>query len=119
MGICFGKSPRQSDSTKVPIPKPNQPYPNPHEELVIHPTKPIQQKNPYYPNAGQYVALYDYKARLDGDLTFTRGDRMVILNNSQGDWWEAQSLANNKTGLNLNVGENTPPLDIKGEVFSR
>ena len=83
MGICFGKSPRQSDSTKVPIPKPNQPYPNPHEELVIHPTKPIQQKNPYYPNAGQYVALYDYKARLDGDLTFTRGDRMVILNNSQ------------------------------------
>ena len=41
-------------------------------------------------SAGQYIGLYDYTARLDGDLTFRRGDRMIIINNSQGDWWEAR-----------------------------
>ena len=47
---------------------------------------------------GQYVAMYDYNARLDGDLTFTRGDRLIILNNCQGDWWEASSLSTGQKG---------------------
>ena len=49
-------------------------------------------------NIGKYVALFDYEARMDGDLTFKKGELMRITNNSQGDWWEADSLATGRSG---------------------
>jgi len=99
MGSCFSKSP-----------KPSSPHQNSQtvESRQFQPDKPItirpklqQQHNPYVVGvnqSGQYVALYDYKARLEGDLTFHRGDRLIILNNSQGDWWEASSLSTGERG---------------------
>ncbi|AWP17062.1 Non-specific protein-tyrosine kinase [Scophthalmus maximus] len=45
-----------------------------------------------------FVALYDYEARTSDDLTFKKGDRFQIINNTEGDWWEARSINTGKTG---------------------
>ena len=34
-----------------------------------------------------FVALYDYDARTDEDLSFKKGEHLEILNNTQGNWW--------------------------------
>ena len=38
-----------------------------------------------------FVALYDYDARTDEDLSFKKGEHLDILNDTQGDWWYAKS----------------------------
>ncbi|CAO2578263.1 Tyrosine-protein kinase HCK, partial [Lemmus lemmus] len=43
------------------------------------------------------VALYDYEAIHGEDLSFQKGDQMVILEES-GEWWRARSLATRKEG---------------------
>ncbi|EHB11718.1 Tyrosine-protein kinase HCK [Heterocephalus glaber] len=43
------------------------------------------------------VALYDYDAIHREDLSFQKGDQMVVLEES-GEWWRAQSLATQKEG---------------------
>ncbi|XP_044794007.1 tyrosine-protein kinase Fgr isoform X3 [Bubalus bubalis] len=45
-----------------------------------------------------FIALYDYEARTEDDLTFTKGEKFHILNNTEGDWWEARSLSSGHTG---------------------
>ncbi|KAF7246221.1 Tyrosine-protein kinase Yes [Varanus komodoensis] len=49
-----------------------------------------------------FVALYDYEARTTDDLSFKKGERFQIINNTQnlqeGDWWEARSIATGKSG---------------------
>ncbi|XP_061293213.1 tyrosine-protein kinase HCK isoform X4 [Bos javanicus] len=43
------------------------------------------------------VALYDYDAIHHEDLSFQKGDQMVVLEES-GEWWRARSLATRKEG---------------------
>lgn len=38
-----------------------------------------------------FVALYDYTARTDEDLSFKKMELLEILNDTQGDWWYARS----------------------------
>ncbi|KAF3703695.1 Tyrosine-protein kinase yes [Channa argus] len=45
-----------------------------------------------------FVALYDYEARTSDDLTFKKGDRFQIINNTEGDWWEAHCINTGKKG---------------------
>ncbi|KAG9336151.1 hypothetical protein JZ751_002498, partial [Albula glossodonta] len=45
-----------------------------------------------------FVALYDYEARTEDDLSFRKGEKFQILNNIEGDWWEARSLTTGGTG---------------------
>ena len=45
-----------------------------------------------------FVALYDYAARTADDLSFRKGDRLIIINNSDGDWWQAQLVGSNLVG---------------------
>uniref|UniRef100_A0A8C6UJQ2 Tyrosine-protein kinase n=1 Tax=Neogobius melanostomus TaxID=47308 RepID=A0A8C6UJQ2_9GOBI len=45
-----------------------------------------------------FVALYDYEARTSDDLSFKKGDRFQIINNTEGDWWEARSINSGKKG---------------------
>lgn len=45
-----------------------------------------------------FVALFDYEARTEDDLSFKRNEIMEILNDMQGDWWYARSLKTNKIG---------------------
>jgi hypothetical protein len=45
------------------------------------------------------VALYDYTARTNDDLSFNKGDQLHVLDRSDGDWWKAQHVtAGSKTG---------------------
>ncbi|KAI6203479.1 Tyrosine-protein kinase [Aphelenchoides besseyi] len=51
------------------------------------------------PNSGNlYIALFDYDARTDEDLSFKRNELLEVLNDMQGDWWYARSLATNRSG---------------------
>ncbi|KAM6899341.1 tyrosine-protein kinase Fgr isoform 3-T3 [Xenentodon cancila] len=45
-----------------------------------------------------FVALYDYDARTEDDLTFKKGEKFQIVNNTEGDWWEARSLDTGYSG---------------------
>ncbi|XP_069751197.1 proto-oncogene tyrosine-protein kinase Yrk-like isoform X2 [Narcine bancroftii] len=45
-----------------------------------------------------FIALYDYDARTEDDLTFRKGEKFHIINSSEGDWWEARSLTTGNTG---------------------
>ncbi|XP_078072201.1 tyrosine-protein kinase Yes isoform X1 [Mustelus asterias] len=45
-----------------------------------------------------FVALYDYEARTTEDLSFKKGERFQIINNTEGDWWEARSITTGKNG---------------------
>ncbi len=46
-----------------------------------------------------YVALYDYNARAEDDLTFKKGDHLHVLNQSDGDWWQAELIGTGKKGF--------------------
>ncbi|XP_061112933.1 proto-oncogene tyrosine-protein kinase Src isoform X2 [Conger conger] len=45
-----------------------------------------------------FVALYDYESRTASDLSFKKGERLQIVNNTEGDWWLARSLATGESG---------------------
>ncbi|GIY53542.1 tyrosine-protein kinase Src42A [Caerostris darwini] len=45
-----------------------------------------------------FVALYDYDARTDEDLSFKKGEHLEVLNDTQGDWWFARSKATKQEG---------------------
>ncbi len=45
-----------------------------------------------------FVALYDYDARTDEDLSFKKGEHLEIINDTQGDWWFAKSKATKHEG---------------------
>ncbi|XP_067097399.1 tyrosine-protein kinase fynb isoform X3 [Osmerus mordax] len=46
----------------------------------------------------QFVALYDYEARTEDDLSFRKGERFQIINSTEGDWWDARSLTTGGNG---------------------
>lgn len=54
-----------------------------------------QQLQPHNP---LYIALFDYEARTDDDLSFKKNELLEILNDMQGDWWWARSLVTGKCG---------------------
>ena len=45
-----------------------------------------------------YVALYDYDARTNEDLSFKKSERLQIIDSSDGDWWLAKSLTTQREG---------------------
>ena len=44
------------------------------------------------------IALYNYNAKDDGDLSFRKGDRLIILDNGDPDWWLAKHKSTNQKG---------------------
>ncbi|XP_061099102.1 tyrosine-protein kinase SRK2 [Conger conger] len=68
---------------------------NPHVgETPSRPLPPVPAKNPLY----IYIALYDYTARTENDLSFRAGDKLEALDKSAGEWWLAKAL----TGISAN-----------------
>lgn len=45
------------------------------------------------------VALYDYKSRDESDLSFTKGDRMEVVDDTESDWWRVVNLTTRQQGL--------------------
>ena len=62
----------------------------------------VHHGHPGIPTLGMmaklFVALYDYDARTDEDLSFKKGDHLETLNNTQGNWWFARSKASKMEG---------------------
>ena len=76
-----------------PKAKPSEPLPPvPTAHQYVTDQKPDQPKP-------RYVALYDYTARTDEDLSFKKGERLEVLGDHEGaDWWKARSLSSGCTG---------------------
>ncbi|KAK2495342.1 hypothetical protein MC885_009762 [Smutsia gigantea] len=57
-----------------------------------------QRAGPLAGGVTTFVALYDYESRTETDLSFKKGERLQIVNNTEGDWWLARSLSTGQTG---------------------
>ena len=62
-----------------PTPRQAQPTPAPRQQEI-------------------FIALYDYDARTAEDLTFKKGESLALINNQDGDWWQARSLVTGAEG---------------------
>lgn len=45
-----------------------------------------------------FIALYDFDARTDEDLSFRKGEHLEILDDSQCEWLLARSKSTNQEG---------------------
>lgn len=85
-------SPNQVTITTPP--QPASPVINP---LTVHPQSgPTSELTPS--TVKTFVALYDYDARTDEDLSFRKGEHLEIINDTQGDWWLARSRTTKNEG---------------------
>lgn len=62
------------------------------------PNPPQDPRQAYVPQGPIFIALFDYDQRTSEDLSFGKGERLEILNNTDGDWWQAKSLDSFKEG---------------------
>ncbi|CAG0901364.1 unnamed protein product [Darwinula stevensoni] len=60
---------------------------------------PTQKQNLPNHTAKVFVALYDYKAQIDEDLSFKKGEHLEVIIDTQGDWWYARSKATKEEGF--------------------
>jgi hypothetical protein len=59
---------------------------------------PVDPRQSYIPQGPIFIALFDYDQRTNEDLSFQKGERLEILNNTDGDWWQARSLDSFREG---------------------
>ncbi|TMW46341.1 hypothetical protein DOY81_008582 [Sarcophaga bullata] len=78
------------------VPQITIPIGQPQEQ--IRPVPQIPENETSNANAKIFVALYDYDARTDEDLSFRKGEHLEILNDTQGDWWLARSKKTRQEG---------------------
>lgn len=45
------------------------------------------------------IALYNYTAREDTDVSFVKGDRMEVIDDTESDWWRVVHLTTRQEGL--------------------
>nr|CDS23729.1 tyrosine protein kinase Fyn [Echinococcus granulosus] len=65
--------------------------------------KPVHQKYLVHHSLGKnsskyFVAIFDYKARCEGDLTVHKGDAVVMLDRSDTDWWLVENATTHQHG---------------------
>lgn len=87
MGNCFS-TPEQHVPAGVqldPSPEvpPSVPHPSPPQEQVRPMPQIPDSGEAQISNAKIFVALYDYDARTDEDLSFRKGEHLEILNDTQ------------------------------------
>lgn len=116
MGNCFSSSAKKDTAEHHQIGGPNAIDADPSgvmpsSQVATPPQDPsqagIRQPMPAIPDpsgsdsistAKIFVALYDYDARTDEDLSFRKGEHLEILNDTQGDWWLARSKKTRQEG---------------------
>lgn len=76
-----GASPDRTSRSAGTVPK-RAPAPLPTPDPEPEPEK-VDPKD-------VFIALYDYDARTEEDLSFKKGDKLVVINSSDGDWWQAK-----------------------------
>ncbi|RWS03068.1 tyrosine-protein kinase Src64B-like protein [Dinothrombium tinctorium] len=67
-----------------------------HNNILTHHLQ--YSANNYSPHHQTVIALYTYNAKDDGDLSFRKGDRLILIDNSDPDWWLAKHLITNQKG---------------------
>lgn len=88
MGNCFSSQKQDLDKDKIDRPivllddPPNVPQPTPPVDQV-RPVPILPDTETTNSNAKIFVALYDYDARTDEDLSFRKGEHLEILNDTQ------------------------------------
>ncbi|TKR59277.1 hypothetical protein L596_028973 [Steinernema carpocapsae] len=119
MGACFGKKPSKASPVVTNSWAPKDGSGAPPFPATFHPVEkhsltissgsggiaptPTPQVNPNQQQAAPsgapvFVALFDYDARTDEDLSFKKNELLEVLNGMQGDWWYARSKSTGKTG---------------------
>ncbi|XP_064606630.1 tyrosine-protein kinase SRK3-like [Liolophura sinensis] len=63
------------------------------------PTARKPSKTPVIPPGSRILkARYDYEARTNDDLAFRKGDQMILLDDSDADWWLARHIRTQQEG---------------------
>ena len=44
------------------------------------------------------IALHNYTSREEGDISFNKRDRLVIINDKDADWWLVHNIRTNQQG---------------------
>ncbi|KAL0486917.1 hypothetical protein AKO1_012135 [Acrasis kona] len=60
---------------------------------------PNVMDSPAVINSDQTVALYDYAAQDDSELSIKEGERLIIVKKNEDGWWFARSESSGKEGL--------------------
>lgn len=80
--------PRKPSHSSVGRALPAPPPPTP-------PPPPVEKED----DKKYFIALYDYDSRSEEDLALKKGDKLLAINMSDGDWWEAQKVGTNDKGF--------------------
>lgn len=97
MGCAESKpaQPTESVSSKYVAPSPTKPASNVEANRRSTtgrgalPPPPPEPVAPPADDVKLYAALYDYDARTADDLAFRKGQKLVVIDQSDGDWWKA------------------------------
>lgn len=105
MGNCFSSTGEKDSKSKNERTNPHEEDPRPFQSPVpTPPPDPIRSTVNQGTDTSEvsptriFVALYDYDARTDEDLSFRKGEHLEILNDTQGDWWLARSKKTKQEG---------------------
>ncbi|KAM4712757.1 tyrosine-protein kinase FRK [Anableps anableps] len=61
---------------------------------VYHGNRPLPSPPGFIRSGGErYIALFDYSARTEDDLTFKTGDILEVQDTSAGEWWVARAVS--------------------------
>ncbi|KAI9204970.1 uncharacterized protein BJ171DRAFT_80895 [Polychytrium aggregatum] len=86
----------------APVPPPIAPGPSPASRPtapVITPSPAALQKSSAPPKIA--VALYDYDAQTDEELSIRENDNLMVSDDSDSDWWKVRLVAKGRSGEGL------------------
>lgn len=69
---------------------------NPNKSAIPDISTPTR---PTMPRRKIVVATYNYRARQHDDVSFRKGDRMEVIDDSENDWWKVVHLETREEGL--------------------
>ncbi|KAM3171942.1 hypothetical protein ACTXT7_015575 [Hymenolepis weldensis] len=75
-------------------PSPDSSLPLPPSSMSFHQSS----ADTYRRKSQKYVALHDYTARVEDDLSMLKGQHFYIIDRSQGYWWYAKCAVTGKVG---------------------
>ncbi|CAG2109074.1 unnamed protein product [Medioppia subpectinata] len=61
-------------------------------------TKSVSRKASNGPKQKIVIALYSYEGRDEGELSFEKGDKLVIIDDKEPDWWLAKRITSDRAG---------------------
>ncbi|VDM35217.1 unnamed protein product [Hydatigera taeniaeformis] len=98
MMATVGGCPTNPASRVMPLPRPPD-VPTVGSVAVVPPIAPRHSTGDTYRRWNQkYVALHDYAARVEDDLSMLKGQHFYIMDRSQGYWWYAKCTDTGKMG---------------------